>query len=81
MDHGPFTSAYPPSSQGIAHFLPRVQDILAEHARSFKAAVTFAGPMEGMTAVYGHDPLGHIMEICEKDRGLTALYRTRQGNG
>lgn len=66
---GAFDAAYPPSDRGITHFCLQVEDIHAEHRRLAAAGMAFAGPpvaMAGMTAVYGRDPFGTIIEIYEE---------------
>ncbi len=65
----PLDSSYPPSDRGLTHFCLQVRDIEAEHARLEQAGMSFVGPpvvMEGMTAVYGRDPFGNIIEIYEE---------------
>lgn len=65
----PFDKTYPPSDRGITHFCLQVSDIAGEHARLVAAGMTFVGPpvmMDGMTAVYGRDPFGNIIEIYEE---------------
>ena len=64
-----FDQSYPASNRGITHFCLQVSDIASEHARLSAEGMTFAGPpvaMEGMTAVYGRDPFGNIIEIYEE---------------
>jgi catechol 2,3-dioxygenase-like lactoylglutathione lyase family enzyme len=64
-----FDPAYAPSNRGITHFCLEVQDIAREHTRLRAAGMTFVGPpvaMAGMTAVYGRDPFGNIIEIYEE---------------
>jgi catechol 2,3-dioxygenase-like lactoylglutathione lyase family enzyme len=63
-----FDPDYPPSNCGFTHFCLEVQGIAREHARLIAAGMTFVGEpvvMEGMTAVYGRDPFGNIIEIYE----------------
>jgi catechol 2,3-dioxygenase-like lactoylglutathione lyase family enzyme len=66
----PLDPAYPPSDHGIAHFCFQVNDIHAEHARLTAAGMRFVGPPQKhgpVTAVYGRDPFGHIIEILQVD--------------
>lgn len=65
----PLNPTYPPSNRGITHFCLKVQDIVAEHARLTSAGMSCVGApviMEGMSAVYGRDPFGNIIEIYEE---------------
>lgn len=66
----PLDPNYSPSNHGIAHFCFQVSDIHAEHARLTQAGMHFVGPPQkhgNVTAVYGRDPFGHIIEILEVD--------------
>lgn len=67
----PLDRNYSPSDHGIAHFSFQVDDIHAEHARLTEAGMRFVGPprkLGPMTAVYGRDPFGHIVEILEVEK-------------
>lgn len=68
----PLDPDYSPSDHGIAHFCFQVSDIHAEHERLTAAGMRFVGPPQKhgpVTAVYGRDPFGHIVEILQVDEG------------
>lgn len=59
---------YPPSDHGISHFCIQVSDINSEYNRLKENGMTFVGPPVDygiLSAVYGRDPFGNILEIYE----------------
>jgi glyoxylase I family protein len=78
----PKDPAYPPSDHGLAHFCLQVEDIAAEHARLSAGGMTFVGPpvdFGQMSAVYGRDPFGNIVEIFEiRDNAAPGLTPERR---
>ena len=56
------------SDHGYTHICLQVQDIEAEHLRLSSAGMCFVGPpvhYGAISAVYGRDPFGNIVEIYE----------------
>jgi len=67
-----------PSDYGYPHFALQVDDITAEHARLSKLGMTFHRPpvdFGSVSAIYGRDPFGNVIELYEIRDADTAQLR------
>ena len=81
------TTSYPANTLGIRHLAFQVDDCLVEAKRFTEhGGVLFSEPVEmvdGVYAVYGRDPFGHIIELCEpvtSSEHLASLSGVRYSN-
>jgi catechol 2,3-dioxygenase-like lactoylglutathione lyase family enzyme len=66
----PIATDWRPCDHGYTHICLEVEDLDTEYERLVKAGMTFhapppAVPVNGMKAIYGKDPEGHVIELLE----------------
>lgn len=86
-DNNSFPKDIPANGLGIRHLAFQVDDCFTEAERFVKhGGVLFSEPVQmvkGVYAVYGRDPFGHIIELCEpvtELEHLSTLIRLSNNN-